>query len=630
MKSIYFLFLALLLIACKGISDNELNDVLAEAKENKKELLKVIEHYQNDSLKLKAAIFLIKNMTGKGSVHYAEREKIHQIKKQAITQGFLDETALKQAEGSIQNFSFQKDIEYITANYLIKNIDIAFEVWNKRPWAKKYSFDEFCEYVLPYRISREPIEDWREKYYKRYTFLLDSIYKGDDVVEAVNVVCKYLKQEGLLYTHIPQTSPETPLFLLDNRIGKCADICNLSIYVLRALGLPVSYDFYKISPETANSHSWNIVIDNQTKQGIPFFFNDELWANRNIKKIDERKTCKIYRLTYSKRKDDETLSVLRLPTNCINVSSEYFSTSIKIRNAKWVQKSPIYLGCLIRGQFVPIDIPTYTKDSLIFNNVEDNNIYLLASFKDKKFSCISTPFLFKNNQLKYFEKTGDVSNEKITRKYPLFEWNKGRLLRVVNATIEGSNSIDFATSERLMLIDTPTVAYNKEYFHTKNSYRFVKFKARADVPLELAELHFFSSEKELTPKKIISGASFYDVPEMNIENCFDNDPLTYFLSKANGDAITFDFGEKINVNSVLYVPRNDDNFIRLNDVYELYYFSPEKKEWESLGKQKATTSFLEYNIPKGVLLFLKNHTRGVEEQIFFMKDHKQVFISDLK
>ena len=566
MKSIYILFLALLLIACKGISDNELNDVLAEAKENKKELLKVIEHYQNDSLKLKAAIFLIKNMTGKGSVHYAEREKIHQIKKQAITQGFLDETALKQAEGSIQNFSFQKDIEYITANYLIKNIDIAFEVWNKRPWAKKYSFDEFCEYVLPYRISQEPIEDWREKYYKRYTFLLDSIYKGNDVVEAVNVVCKYLKQEGLLYTHIPQTSPETPLFLLDNRIGKCADICNLSIYVLRALGLPVSYDFYKISPETANSHSWNILIDNQTKQGIPFFFNDELWANRNIKKIDERKTCKIYRLTYSKRKDDETLSVLRLPTNCINVSSEYFSTSIKIRNAKWVQKSPIYLGCLIRGQFVPIDIPTYTKDSLIFNN----------------------------------------------------------------ATIEGSNSIDFATSERLMLIDTPTVAYNKEYFHTKNSYRFVKFKARADVPLELAELHFFSSEKELTPKKIISGASFYDVPEMNIENCFDNDPLTYFLSKANGDAITFDFGEKINVNSVLYVPRNDDNFIRLNDVYELYYFSPEKKEWESLGKQKATTSFLEYNIPEGVLLFLKNHTRGVEEQIFFMKDHKQVFISDLK
>jgi len=629
MKNIYFLFYALLLVACKGIADNELNEALIAAKENKKELLKVLEHYQNDSLKLKAAVFLIKNMTYKGSVYYPERKKIHQIKKEAIVQGFLDETSLKEAEENIQNFSFQKDIEYITANYLIKNIDLAFEVWNKRTWAKKYSFNEFCEYVLPYRISQEPIEDWRESYYKRYAFLLDSVYKGDDVVEAVNVVCKYLKQEGFLYTHIPQTSPEAPLFLLNNRIGKCADICNLSIYILRALGLPVSYDFYKISPETANNHSWNVVIDTQTKQGVSFFFNDELWAERNIKKTDGRKACKIYRLTYSERKPDEVLSVLRLPSNCINVSSEYFGTSIKIKNAKWVQKAPIYLGCIIHGQFVPIDIPTYAKDSLIFKNIEDNNIYLLASFKDK-FSCISTPFLFKNNQIKYFEKTGSVSNEKITRKYPLFEWNKNRLLRVVNATIEGSNSAYFATSERLMLIDTPSVAYNKKDFHSKNAYRFVKFKARADVPLELAELHFFSAEKELIPKKILSGASFYDVPEMDIKNCFDNDPLTYFLSRANGDAITFDFGEKENITSVVYVPRNDDNFIRLGDEYELYYFSPEKKEWESLGKQKATTSSLRYIIPEGVLLFLKNHTRGVEEQIFFMKDHKQIFLSDLK
>ena len=159
MKNIYFLFYTLLLVACKGIADNELNEALIAAKENKKELLKVLEHYQNDSLKLKAAVFLIKNMTYKGSVYYPERKKIHQIKKEAIVQGFLDETSLKEAEENIQNFSFQKDIEYITANYLIKNIDLAFEVWNKRTWAKKYSFNEFCEYVLPYRISQEPIED---------------------------------------------------------------------------------------------------------------------------------------------------------------------------------------------------------------------------------------------------------------------------------------------------------------------------------------------------------------------------------------------------------------------------------------------------------------------------------------
>lgn len=44
------------------------------------------------------------------------------------------------------------DAEKIKASYLIKNIEEAFKVWNK-PWNLFLTFEEFCEYILPYKVN---------------------------------------------------------------------------------------------------------------------------------------------------------------------------------------------------------------------------------------------------------------------------------------------------------------------------------------------------------------------------------------------------------------------------------------------------------------------------------------------
>ena len=70
--------------------------------------------------------------------------------------------------GSFNYSQLQKynDIETITADFLIKNIDLAFTAWEK-PWAKHVGFDDFCEFILPYRINNEPISNWREYFYNQ-------------------------------------------------------------------------------------------------------------------------------------------------------------------------------------------------------------------------------------------------------------------------------------------------------------------------------------------------------------------------------------------------------------------------------------------------------------------------------
>ena len=129
---------------------------------------------------------------------------------------------------------------------------MAFDGWKKRPWNASLSFADFCEWLLPYRIGNETPDNWRQIYHDRYSFLLDEVYTGIDVVEAISVVWEYLqKEDPYRFTWVfnyPHLGGE---YLLHNRIGKCQDACDFMIYVMRAIGVPVAYDFYTFNTERA-------------------------------------------------------------------------------------------------------------------------------------------------------------------------------------------------------------------------------------------------------------------------------------------------------------------------------------------------------------------------------------------
>ena len=80
------------------------------------------------------------------------------------------------------------DAQVITAQFLIDNIDKSFEIWEKQPWAHHYSFEEFCRYILPYRIGNEPLESWREMYYRKFSQKVDSVYSGNDIIQKIQAV----------------------------------------------------------------------------------------------------------------------------------------------------------------------------------------------------------------------------------------------------------------------------------------------------------------------------------------------------------------------------------------------------------------------------------------------------------
>lgn len=623
MNRIIAIILAVLtVVACTG-RKSKLDEALKEAKSNQSELLKVLEHYKNDSLKLKAAIFLIENMPGYTAYHYKYIDSIQALKKEWIKNGFVKAGDIKKMEQEWLKPDIRKDIEHITADFLINNVDDAFQAWHERPWGKYIPFDVFCEYILPYKVKQEPLEEWRKAYKQRYSFLLDSIYTGTDVIEATKTICEYLKMEDFHHTHIFNTTSAGPGFALNYRIGKCMDELELTMYVMRALGIPVNIDYYPFSPESLNNHAWCVVRDT-TNENASFYFTENI-PIRGYRGGEFRKMCKIYRQTCAKQPDGSRQK---------DVSDEYFKDTLTIDIPNTKKTGNLYLGVFNRDKFCPIAKSTVNGNNVSFGHVEANCIYIILSKEGKEFRPFTDPFIFDGKQLKYFSTNNErkeAQDIKIYRKFPFFAWNKDRMYRIIDSKFEGSNTIDFSHPHILYHIcDTPKVCFNKFTLPNKQKFRYVRYKVRKNAFLELAELHFYQDQQEVKPVNIVACEPYYaNDDEFKLANCFDYDPLTYFLSKKEGQELIFDFGSEVLINKILCIPRNDDNFIRPGDTYELFYWGKDKK-WISLGKQKAKGVYLEYkNIPRNALLFLHDETRGREEEVFFLKNGEQFFVNSL-
>jgi hypothetical protein len=182
------------------------------AGENHLELEKVLDYYSSpeDSLKYRAACFLIENMP----YHFAKndnyqspggetyRPDISRFSSPEEVEAHCDSLVRRGYRAVSQN---QYDIAYVKGEFLIGNIELAFEVWQK-PWAKEIPFDAFCRYILPYRAQIEPLTGLREELMNRYLPLLDSAGVTTPV-EACKVINGRLKKEIRIR---PQVLPFIP------------------------------------------------------------------------------------------------------------------------------------------------------------------------------------------------------------------------------------------------------------------------------------------------------------------------------------------------------------------------------------------------------------------------------------
>lgn len=181
------------------------------------------------------------------------------------------------------------DMNIITADVLIENIDYAFKVWEKAPWSSNYTFEEFCEYVLPYRTVHDIPGLWRKELSEEFSWVLDSM-KDSDFLHAAKLINDHVKfgwEETLEeFSHMAISD----LFAINR--GVCRQHTSWKVAALRSIGIPVA------DASGPQSTSWAIVPDDNGK-----FYGWEAYTppGEGARYIDDQRYMnysKIYRSTY--------------------------------------------------------------------------------------------------------------------------------------------------------------------------------------------------------------------------------------------------------------------------------------------------------------------------------------------
>lgn len=619
MKSKLFLIFLLLILTAPAISRNY-----------REKYSEVLEHYSKtdiDSLKFKAALYLIDNMQkhkspeGKGIEQYISHIMSMQPK---ANWGQLSRK-WDLCNPQPNSTTMVPDSAVISSQYLIDNIEDAFMTWKESPWGDSVSFSQFCEFILPYRILDEHISsNWRASLREKYKGIIDNV---TDVGKA------FVKIRKEVARRVKSFNPFTP-YMLDvisyDHIQRadCEQRCLVLASVLRAFGIPAAVDNIPCWADySTKGHSWvSLVLDgNKTftvnandsivrrhnRIDASYFLEDDNMEEFNDSPIQiktSKGVSKIQRISYAQVYD---VSDQYGVNGRICIPTDY--------------KGEVSLCTFLTGHdWVPVAKSTTHNGYAIFENVGKNIIYLLTTEKDGRTEPVSAPILLKeNNDIELLAcNSNDTISITIGRKYPLCVYMPNQWKNLVNSVFEGSFDSLFLHPDTLSQIKSVPYGTTHIKVEKKNRYRFLRFRnPNKEIGL-LSELYFYGKEGNILHGMSIS----YNVDNNTISMLHDDNEETRLKATAPDYYVGVDLGDgnEQEIEEIVFSPTSDGNGIQKEHLYKLYCYD---NGWRLLDSvfTKRIGALTFHGVPRNALLLLKDTTKGHEERIFLYKDKKQIW-----
>ena len=603
-------------------------EALSKAGGNRKELFQVIRHYQDsgDSLKLKAALFLIENMADKyyltGNVideYYTFIDSVYQIKQPEYDIPTIYGAFRSKAKYLKEKPQVNLDVQTLSADYLIQNIEEAFAVWG-RPWNKHLTFDEFCEWVLPYRVGTEIPESWRKLYRERFEPLLQS-----DTIQTARQACEIINNELIklpIHIALDGVLPISlrPKTLLNMKFGVCGDYAELALYAMRAVGEEVM--------EGTCSMLSVIMIEHG------MIFREQNKIRMSIWYVSAMKCQKLYRETFGKQKG--SLAMIHgnedIPSNFRNPYQQDATGEYPFIEAKDVEltlqnprnKSFAYL-CVFNPQgWFPVAWTQVENGHAVFKNMGPNIVYHAAYFDKGKIQPTGHPFLLDTlGCITFLTPQTEKATLTLERKNPKASNLAYLPPLMIGCRFQGADNADFKDA---VTFHTITEELDFKYITVlvtdSRPVKYVRYQSSDQTWGNMSEVEFYAKGSDTPLKGKVIGKyipSMY-YPRNGAANLFDGDPLTFFHSNDSLSWGGLELEQPTVISRIRYIIRNDDNGIRKGHKYELFYMN--NGQWTSLGKQIATKDdeIIYNDVPKGALYWLRDHTKGQEERIFEVKN----------
>lgn len=601
------------MILC-NCSSSKLEKALVASGENRSELEKVLEHFSNngDSLKLIAAKFLIENMPG----HYTIRGKTIDKYREKIDEDTISSFYYKKIlHISLSHFIEpgqdswkEEDIIHIKSDYLIRHIDLCFELLYKYSWLDIITFEDFLEYVLPYRFENERLDLWRDSLHV-YDKNMPSGRVGDYFINSCSSLVSRLKlQEST------KSNQQLKRSLLQvNSIGDCYLNAQYNLFEQRSLGIPSLIDFIPFYTNRNGYHYWS------NEPSIIFNRND-------YNSLYDRRPGKIYRKTYSRNRtikpiQDEYIPPFFTDPFIKDVTDLYCPTvQVEVKANKAIHDSPyhVYLSVFNNLSWKAISVSEVNRDVANFPKMSKRTVYLPVYYKNNGDEQVyNYPFIINYRGVKEFliPDTIKRQNMYLTRKNP----------------DKTNNLVYYMNMLKTCIVEA---SENKTFIKADTIFKFIQTHDNDIINLEnLVENKTYTYYRVSTPgQAYIAEIYFYDqngnklrgdiIPKQ-YNTMFDEDVLTSERIQQSNPLI-IKFQHPVRISRIICLPRSDGNGVYPGNTYELYYFDLDG--WKSLGTKKANSFHLEYdNVPSNALYWLRNWTTGIEERIFTYNNNLQLF-----
>lgn len=609
----------------------------------------VLRHYQTqdkDSLKLKAAKFIINNMAGHCSPEGKGIDTFIELTNTIDHSKGIKEllTAWNEAGGNANTRMIQ-DSCIISDKEMIEDIDHAFNSWKSSPWHKEVGFEHFCRFILPYRVKDEHLcRGWRKVLRTKYLPVIENALTMKEAFELItDTIIRTIKQSN-------PYCPYTLDVLSTNRIKRadCDQRCVYTVAVLRSLGIPAVIDVVPMwGNYSQRGHSWVAMIaDNggtytiydKEKQAKLFNKIDASQFSNTYKimpddncpydVITEKKISKIYRIGFEhQHKSTANLPKLLADPFATDVTSAY---GYDKQATVYVEEDSVdvFLCVFLTGRnWTPITMQKTKQGKAVFESLGHGVVYLPAIKKAGRLQAVSTPFLLtEDGEKRYFNgNKGNKEKVVLSRKYPLGSYITDLWGNMKGGVFEGSNTNDF--SKCVQLSEIKTMPHGETIIEIPDfgMFQYVRYKASEHSRMPLTELHFFTSDSLSGYKEVCGKPIFHNVDSNKATMAFDGDVETRASALKPGYWLGCDFGKrnKQRISRIVFAPSSDNNNIMAGHLYELYYFDT---DWHLIKRVMADCGKLTfYNVPKGALLLLKDRTIGVEERIFEYREGKQIW-----
>ncbi|TAJ18231.1 MAG: transglutaminase domain-containing protein [Planctomycetota bacterium] len=376
-----------------------IESAIAQAGDNRAELQRYLAHCRDsgDPHLAAAAEFVVANMPGHGFIEFELRDSrgephaFDALRHANLGDAQANWDALERDYGPVEfvRSRFDADLEHATAAFLVEQTEFALRAWRERPWARAIPFDVFCQWILPYRGSNEPLEAWRKPLYERASDPALGILDSADIREAAARVRadvdKRIGFNDLYYLHPTDQSYGQ---MCASRQGRCEDITNFAGYALRANAIPYAADYTPWWADRDNNHAWEVVLDASGR------------GNASL----SNRAAKVYRKTFARQPN----SILALRTerdsvprwldgdHYADVTEQYVATSrieLKLDVDPSAPQGIAYLCVFNGGEWRPIAWANAASGLATFDRMGRDVAYLPAWHVAERVVPAGLPFV---------------------------------------------------------------------------------------------------------------------------------------------------------------------------------------------------------------------------------------------